>query len=265
MTIVSEMPARDLPSSMVERISLILDTFDSYSDRIALDEVARRSRLPRSTAHRILVAMAKLNWLDHTAEGYKLGRRLLEADLNDSRLGIRAAAASPLHELHMQTRMVAHLSILDGHEMIYLDKIGGPIANTVPTRVGGRKPAHSTAAGKAVLSCLAPEQVETTFGQHLRRVSANTIDSIHMLHLELNRIRHRGGLAFDQEETAPGVFCLGAAICSPAGPIAALSLSGSLEGATLRRFAPPVMAAALEIKRNLYPGIEYTRRARYLG
>ena len=43
-----------LPPSMVERMTLILDSFESPSARLTLEQVARATHLPRSTAHRIL-------------------------------------------------------------------------------------------------------------------------------------------------------------------------------------------------------------------
>ncbi|MEO9221767.1 MAG: helix-turn-helix domain-containing protein, partial [Mycobacteriaceae bacterium] len=45
---------RELPPSMVERMTLILDSFDRRSARLNLEDVASRTQLPRSTAHRIL-------------------------------------------------------------------------------------------------------------------------------------------------------------------------------------------------------------------
>jgi len=45
--------------------------------------------------------------------------------------------------------LVAHLARHTGTSMFYLDKVGGPAADHVPTRVGGREPLHATALGKA--------------------------------------------------------------------------------------------------------------------
>ena len=59
------------------------------------------------------------------------------------------AAAPLLGELHRATGLVVHLAVLDGPDVVYLEKIGD---RAFPTRVGGRQPAHCTAVGKAILA-----------------------------------------------------------------------------------------------------------------
>lgn len=122
-------PKKDLPPSMVERMTLILDAFDGRAARLTLEEVACRTQLPRSTVHRILDQLVKLDWVDHASFGYCLGRRALGLGGGDGgHSQIREAAAPLLHELHLQTGMVVHLSVLDGRESVYLDKVGGRFA-----------------------------------------------------------------------------------------------------------------------------------------
>jgi DNA-binding IclR family transcriptional regulator len=117
---------RELPPSMVERLTLILDEFESRATRLTLEDVARRTHLPRSTAHRILDQLVQLCWLEHTAFGYRLGSRALGLGGRDNGHGeIRGAAAPLLHELQIKTGMVVHLAILDGAQVHYLDKVGG--------------------------------------------------------------------------------------------------------------------------------------------
>ncbi|MDJ0109061.1 IclR family transcriptional regulator, partial [Rhodococcus erythropolis] len=189
-------PKKDLPPSMVERMTLILDAFDGRAARLTLEEVACRTQLPRSTVHRILDQLVKLDWVDHASFGYCLGRRALGLGGGDGgHSQIREAAAPLLHELHLQTGMVVHLSVLDGRESVYLDKVGGRFAAALPSRVGGRVLAHSTAGGKAMLAWIDPERVDALFGSALPRCTENTITDVAVLHQELNRIRQRRGLA----------------------------------------------------------------------
>jgi DNA-binding IclR family transcriptional regulator len=264
MTVTTDAPARkaprEVPPSMVERMTLILDAFDGRAARLTLEEVACRSRLPRSTVHRILDSLVKLNWIEHATFGYRLGRRALGAGGDNGQSEIREAAAPLLHDLHMQTGMVVHLSVLDAHEMVCLDKVGGRMASTIPSRVGGRTPAHTTAGGKAFLAWLDPEQVDALCGGRLVRTTPNTITGLATLHLELNRIRQRRGLAFEREESSRSVACVGAAIRGPEGPVASLSISGDVRTAPLERVAPLVVDAAQQIGRTLYPELGAARR-----
>src|SRR4029077_2658344 len=62
-------------SSMVQRMTAIMDTFDSRLRRRSLQDVSVLSGLPRSTAHRILEQLVALGWVDRSAAGYGLGWR----------------------------------------------------------------------------------------------------------------------------------------------------------------------------------------------
>ncbi|GAA4594920.1 IclR family transcriptional regulator [Planotetraspora phitsanulokensis] len=256
-------PARpELPLSMVERMTLIMDAFAGRSTRLTLEDVARSTHLPRSTAHRILDQLVRLDWLDHTSFGYSLGRRALGlGGRNGSHGEVREAAAPLLHDLQIKTGMVVHLAVLDGSDVFYLDKVGGRFALSVPSRVGGRAPAHSTALGKAILAWLEPEQVEALVGRSISRLTSRTIGDIGTLHQELNRIRQRRGLAFERGECFPNIACVAAAIRGPEGPVASISLVGDAR-MPLEKVAPLVADAARQASLAYFPDLESPRRAR---
>ncbi len=252
---------KDVPPSMVERMTLILDAFDGRVSRLTLEEVACRTKLPRSTVHRILDQLVRLNWVDHASFGYCLGRRSIGlggGDNNHSQL--RAAAAPVLHDLHVRTGMVVHLTVLDGGMSVYLDKLGGRAAASIPTRVGGRVPAHSTAGGKAMLAWVDAEEVDRLLGERLDRNTDNTISDVATLHRELNRIRQRRGLAFERGESVRGLGCVGASVRTAEGPVAGISLCGDAASVQLERVAPLVAHAAREITRTIYPELDNPRR-----
>ncbi|HEX9033733.1 MAG TPA: IclR family transcriptional regulator [Streptosporangiaceae bacterium] len=238
---------RDLPSSMVERMTLILDAFAGPRARLTLEDVSRATHLPRSTAHRILDQLVRLNWLDHSSFGYSLGARALGFGCEDgAHAAIREAAASILHSLQLRTGMVVQLAVLDGPDVFYLDKAGGHFALSVPSRVGGRAPAHATALGKSMLAWMEPERVETLTGRRLQQLTSTTIADIGMLYQELWQIRQRRGVAFERGECFPGIACVAAAAVGPEGPLASISLAGDTSAA-LEPVAPLVVRAAREV------------------
>jgi DNA-binding IclR family transcriptional regulator len=238
------------PSSMLERVTLILDLFDSPGCRLALEEVSRRTGLPRSSAHRILEHMTTLGWVSRSESGYGLGSRArwlgrLAGDAS----ALRASAAPVLHELSVATGLVAHLAVLEGAEIVYLDKIGGPRAVDVPSRVGGRAPAHRTALGKAMLACLTPEQVEAQLAKHLGWEFCAS-EEIQMLHWDLDRARMRKGVAFERGECFPQIGCVAVGVRGSDGPIGAISLVAGADG-PLERVAPMVVRAARRATQDL--------------
>ncbi|MFE9324732.1 IclR family transcriptional regulator [Nocardia sp. NPDC052278] len=246
------------PVSMIERMTLILDAFDGSTPTLTLLGLAERTGLPRSTVHRILDQMIRLRWLAHAPGGYRLGLRPLElgglaADHNE----IRDVVSPLLHELCQRTGMVGHLGVLDGREVLYLDKAGGRYTASIPTRLGGRMPAHSTALGKAILASLEPSIIETSFRDRLPQLTPRTICDRAELHRELTRIRHRQGIAVDNEESVTGISCVAVPIRGRGAAIGALSLSGQIGGdrtaLDTARLARVLVEVAHEAGRGLFP------------
>lgn len=242
------------PASMVERMTLILDAFDDRSARLRLDEIANDTGIPRSTSHRILEQLVRLGWLRHTQGGYGLGQRALQlgGSMSDH-AEIRTTAIPFLQELQARTGKVVHLGVLDFSDVVYLDKIGGPTAAMVPSRVGGRAPAHAVALGKAMLAWLPPEEVDTILGEGLKACTRNTITDLLVMHEELRRIRGRHGLGFERDEYVPGISCAGTAIRGPEGVVAGISLSGQSTSVPLERLGPLLLEVAKRISLRLFP------------
>ena len=257
--VISRPPVRrELPPSMVERMTLILDAFDRRSARLNLEDVASRTQLPRSTAHRILEQLVRLQWLDHTALGYSLGRRALGLGGEGGAHGeIRQAAAPHLHDLHLRTGMVVHLAVIDGAHELFLDKIGGRNAAAVASKVGYRRAAYHTTGGRSMLAWLPPEEVDALLGSRLNRPGRPGQWDLTSLHQELNRIRQRGGLSIDRGDgkpAAPDVTLpsVAAAIRSAEGPVAAICVCGAVSGAVLERVTPLVADAVRKSARDLF-------------
>lgn len=255
MTLVADVaPVVDrpeVPVSMVERMTLILDAFDGPGSHLILEEVARRTHLPRSTAHRILDQLVQLGWLRHGSAGYALGPRVLALGAGDRVAeDLRYAAAPVVQDLALRTGLVVHLAVLEGGSIRYLDKVGGRRAVDIPSRVGAAMPAHATALGKAMLAWLEPEDVDLRVAGVLAPRTTRTVRDLNDLHFELHRIRARGGLALEREECFRGVACAAIAVRTDDGPVAALSLVGTAD-TPLERAAPLLVRAARAVEDEL--------------
>ncbi len=227
-----------LPPSVVDRMTLIMESFGDVHTRLTLEEIAGRTGLPRSTSHRILERLVNLAWLGRHGRVYCLGDRALGlGGREEGYITLRSVAYPLLHDLAMRTDMVVHLAVLDGTDVVYVDKFGGRAAAGVPSVVGGHAPAWCTAVGKAILAWLPAEQVDSRLPDGLSRRTTRSIDSLGVLHMELNRIRNRHGLAFERGECFPNIACAGMAVRRPDGPIAGVSLVGDAQ-APLERLAP---------------------------
>lgn len=113
------------PTTVLNRISTLLDAFDGRG-QLTLNEVAEYTGLPRSSAHRMLVSLVKLRWVRRDGHRYELGMRLVElGSLAVHQAGLHRVALPSLHELHRMTGHVVHLAVLDGPDIVCLEKIGG--------------------------------------------------------------------------------------------------------------------------------------------
>jgi DNA-binding IclR family transcriptional regulator len=246
------------PTSMIERMTLILDAFDAATPTLTLLGLAERTGLPRSTVHRILDQMIRLRWLAHTPGGYRLGLRVLElGGLAAEQNELREVVGPLLYELSQRTGLVGHLAVLDGREVLFLDRSGGRGGVVIPTRVGGRLPAYSTAVGKALLATLEPGIAEAALRGNAVARTARTIVDRAELHRELARIRNRQGVAVDAEESLPGVGCVAVPIRGRGVAVAAISLSGTVKGERTAldtaRLARALAEVAKEASRTLAP------------
>lgn len=230
--------------SVVERVTQILDVFLVGPEVLGLEDVKLLSGLPRSTTFRILTQLVELNWLEHDARGYHLGTRALGVSARArDHCSLRSAAAGMLNRLHLATGAVVHLGVLEGGLLHYLDKLGGPVLDSVPSTVGTRVPADSTPMGRAMLATLPPEQVDafvsTTAGQ-ARRTPLDLED----LHLRMDACRRRGAIDIVRNGgPARRITALGAPVLGRGGLVASVGMSSS-DGRLVPETAAPLLVAA---------------------
>ena len=252
MTVTEQAAYSSAQSSMVQRMTAIMDTFDSRLRRRSLQDVSALSGLPRSTAHRILEQLVALGWVDRSAAGYGLGWRAHHFSGRAAENALLREVAAPfIHELAMATGLVVHLAVLDGPFVRYLDKVGGPDAAAVPSRVGGFLPAHLTAVGKAMLAYVEPETLDTILGRADLPPWADPVD-LPAIYRDLAAIRNKGGLAIEHNSPLAPVACVGAPLFSGRGQVTGgLSLCQCGTGTSLHRYAPLLAARAKRISARL--------------
>ena len=161
------------------------------------------------------------------------------------------AAGPLLGELHRATGLVVHLAVLHGPDVVYLEKIGD---RTIPTRVGGRQPAHCTAVGKAILAHCDQDAYQDAQVDLRVRKTKYSISSSSQLAVELAKVRAHG-VAFEREESLLGFGCVAAPIGSPGEAVAAVSVCGPMNRMMFdQRLAAPVRMTAMGIWRNVEDG-----------
>ena len=238
------------PSAVIDRVSLILDAFVvDRPGQLPMAEIVRRTGLPRATVHRMLEHLVAVRLLRRTGRDYALGMRLIElGSLAIHQNHIRCAAAPLLHKLHQATGLAVHLAVLEGTDVIYLEEVHYARVTALPSRVGGRQPAHCTAAGKALLAFRQDADIGVTAG-----ATRYPITNRATLAAELTRVRVHG-VAVEREESVPGFGCLAAPIVRQGEAVAAVSVCGPLHRMAFGQLSAPVWMTAIGIARNAEGG-----------
>ena len=231
-------------------------------------ELAHRLALGKSDTHRLAQTLVEQGYArqDAATGAYRASVRVWELGAAVlANLDLKQAAAGPMQALLAGTRETVHLSMLDGDDVVYLDKLDSPEPVRAYTQIGGRAPAHCVATGKALLSAQ-PLQALTALPDVLPRFTPKTLVRRADLLAALEQIRV-AGYATNLGEWHAQVGGAAAVIRDHAGrPVAALGLTVPVERLkpeVLRRYVPRLTAAADEISRLMgAPAAEASARAR---
>lgn len=217
-----------VPDSVLGRAMAILSAFGQEDQGLPLAELVRRTGLPKTTTHRLLAELVALRLLERDADGrHRLGSRLFELGMHASVERRLLEVAMPfLQDLYGRTQETVHLGILEGHEVVYVAKLGGHRQARSPSRIGGRMPLHCTAIGKVLLAHSGTDLLERVVAGGLERRTPHTITAPGLLRRQLDEAL-RTGVAFEREESTLGLVCVAAAVLDRDDrPVAAISVTG---------------------------------------
>jgi DNA-binding IclR family transcriptional regulator len=242
-----------------------MDCFGFDHKELSVSDIGSRTGLHKSTTHRILMALEYNQLIKQNPETgkYHLGIKLFKLGNQAVRqFDLRDSCRPHLIRLMDKTKETAHLAVLDGDQVLYLDKVEGPHALRMPSRVGRHITTYCTSLGKAMLSCLEESDVKRLLQRQPFKVfTPNTIRNLDLLLADLRGIRRRG-YSIDDEEIEIGLHCVGAPIYDHTmrmvGAISVAAPSARLTTQKLPAFGRMVLEAAEEISKEL--GYEKQKR-----
>lgn len=250
------MPARNY-IEVLEKAARVLACLENHESAVPLQHIARRSKLVKSSAFRLLYTLEKLGYVQRLEPGphYRLGPRLLSlAATALQKRDLNRTALPFMESLLTRFRETVNLGVLDQGEVLYVQVLESPQTFRLAARAGLRSPLHSTAMGKSLLAHLAAKEVAAAVGPKLRRFTPRTIGTMEALRKELARVRRRG-YAVDNQEDSDGARCLGAPIFDAGNRVvAALSIAAPatrMNPVRLREMARDIRAACRSISREL--------------
>ena len=198
--------------------------------RVRLSEASEHLGVAHSTAHRLLAMLSYHGFVrqEQDSRAYVAGLALVEIGLAAIRqTDIRLHARLVLEDLAARFAETAHLAVLEGATVRYLDAVESSGALRVAARTGAALPANCTASGKAMLAALPEPEVAALFQDAvaLPALTKRSVTRLPDLLGELSRVRKRG-YAVNREESEDGVASVAVAVLSgPDSPLAALVVS----------------------------------------
>ncbi|MFC7405651.1 IclR family transcriptional regulator [Georgenia alba] len=164
--------------------------------RATLTEVAGELSISPSMAHRLLTTCCELGFARQDGSGgmYETGAALHELSLGLTRAtALRDAGAAQVAKACKELRETVSVVVLEGRDVRFVETLEGDRAVRVTSPIGRTMPAHATAGGRAMLSCLPPEELDRRFPTHrLTHVPWSAIETWEELVCELDRVRDRG-------------------------------------------------------------------------
>lgn len=213
----------------VQRALDILNLFDGSRSELRNAEIAKLLNLPPGTAAGLIYTLKVNNYLDQNPSNrkYRLGLKLAErASVLLDQLDLRKIAAPHLEELREWSGESVNLAIVNGSEVVYIERLFGKHALGIRSELGKRGPIHSTALGKAIVAFLPLEKLISFIAAYqFFPVTRYTINDAERFSEELCRVQ-KCGFALDEEENEVGGRCVAAPIFDhDSNPVAAVSIS----------------------------------------
>jgi IclR family acetate operon transcriptional repressor len=236
----------------------ILEVLLQTADPLSAREIGERSGVNRTTVHRLLNTLMLHGWVERHAEGgYRLSVKFLAlARVSEQVRGFFDEIRPALIPLSERSRETVHVGVLDGFDVVHVDKIESLEHVGVSSRIGSRGVTHRTGLGKALLAASADEYVTSYIAQGRRRAAPYRVESaeVDAIWADVGITRDRG-YSIDDEDDSIGVRCLGAAIRGTGGnPVFAISLTGPSPRFTRARcdeLGPVVVQVARELTLRL--------------
>lgn len=224
---------------------------------VRITDVAAELELTKSNAYRLLKTLEVAGFVrqDPKSKEFMASLRLWELGRQvANRLDLRANAGDALHRLAEESRETVHMAVLDGHDVIYIEKIDSPEPVSAYTRLGGRAPAHCVATGKALLSQMSEAELAPILA-NLERHSPFTIVNPEALKADLANAASLG-YAINRGEWRESVWGIASVVKDSNGDVAAaVGVSGPSfrlnDGARCDELAILVKAAARDISQRI--------------
>jgi DNA-binding IclR family transcriptional regulator len=188
------MPRVATGESSLARAVRVLESFTPDEPELTVTEVARRSGLHLATASRIIGQLVGHGLLSRGPDReVRVGMRMWElASRAAPTRSLRDAAMPYLEDLHAVVGHHAQLAVLDGGDVIFLERLSARDAVINYSRVAGRLPLHISSSGIVLMAYGPGELADRVLARPLESRTPETITTPDRLRATLEQVRRQG-------------------------------------------------------------------------
>ena len=249
---------RAIPSGATARALAILTTVAQADSPVLASELALKLKLSKATVHRLAVHLEDLGFLlrqpgsRRFIVGPELQRLSVDALIASSQRGELHAILQALVDEIQET---SNFTVLDGNEIVYIDRVESHWPMQIHLHPNSRVPLHCGASGKVFLSFMPPRKRRRLLtAAPLKRYTERTVIDPVKIEDGLKSVR-TAKAAIDDEEFLQGLIGLAVPIFDRRGRVCA-TVSTHVPTSRLRadeayRYFPAMTRAAEAVTRTL--------------
>jgi DNA-binding IclR family transcriptional regulator len=179
--------------SVLTRAVRIIEAFTPDETVLSVTQIARRARLPPATASRLVAELEAHGLLSREPDRrVRIGVRLWELALCASpALSLREAAMPFMEDAHAVLGHHVQLGVLDGADVLFVERLSAPGAVINLTRIAGRLPLPVSSSGLVLLAFGGRELQQQVLAGPLSRYTARTLTSPAALRAALAEVRRQ--------------------------------------------------------------------------
>ena len=235
----------------------VITAFGPDTPELSLSDVARATGLTRAAARRFLLTLVDLGHVRQDGKLFRLTPRVLTLGYAYlSSLSLPGIAEPHLERLVREVHESSSMSVLDGHDIVYVARVPTSRIMTVAINVGTRFPAYATSMGRVLLAGLDEPALEEHLATlDLERFTDHTVASLDDLRARIAETRAHGYALVDQE-LEHGLRSIAAPVRNRHGKVvAAVNVSSHVSRVTRdkarRELLPPLLRCVQEIETDL--------------
>jgi IclR family pca regulon transcriptional regulator len=206
----------------LDRGLAVIRAFGPDRERLSLSDVAREAGLTRAAARRFLLTLVKLGYVRSDGREFSLRPKVLELGYAYlSGLALPEVAQPHLEALSEKMHESSSVSVLDGHNIVYVARVATKRIMTVAISVGTRFPAYAASMGRVLLAGLSPEELDKYLADAtFEALTERTVTNPDQLR-EIVREVGRQGYAIVDQELEDGLRAIAVPIRDASGAVTA--------------------------------------------